>query len=131
MVIFGFSQLAACVGPNCTTFLLPFEAFPARVRGTAHGVSAAIGKCGAALTAFTFDTVTQKIGLPGVFGLFSIAMALTAAATLLIQEPGGKTLVDIETGLRCGAIRSFITSGRLQKDNSSALSKREGSGKGA
>ncbi|KAJ4148008.1 hypothetical protein LMH87_002497 [Akanthomyces muscarius] len=118
MVIFGLSQLVACVGPNCTTFLLPCEVFPARVRGTAHGISAAIGKCGAVLTAFAFGTVTQKIGLPGVLGLFSVTMALTAAATLLIPEPGGKTLDDIETGLRCGRIRSFITSGRLQNDKS-------------
>ncbi len=118
MVICGLSQLVACVGPNCTTFLLPCEVFPARVRGTAHGISAAIGKCGAVLTAFAFGTVTQKIGLPGVLGLFSVTMALTAAATLLIPEPGGKTLDDIETGLRCGRISSFITSGRLQNDKS-------------
>lgn len=99
MVMFGLSQLLVCMGPNCTTFLLPCEVFPARVRGTAHGISAAIGKCGAVLTAFAFGTVTERIGLPGVLGLFSALMALTTLVTLLIPEPGDRTLEDIEDGL--------------------------------
>jgi len=34
-------------GPNSVTFLVAAEAFPAPVRATAHGVSAACGKSGA------------------------------------------------------------------------------------
>ncbi len=116
MVMFGLSQLVICMGPNCTTFLLPCEVFPTRVRGTAHGVSAAIGKSGAVLTAFAFGTVTQRIGLAGVLGLFSGIMGLTAAVTLLIPEPGGKSLADIEGGLRYGNISSLLKCGRCRGD---------------
>jgi PHS family inorganic phosphate transporter-like MFS transporter len=99
MTLFALSQLVINLGPNCTTFLLPSEVFPTRVRGTAHGLSAAAGKCGAVLTAFAFGTVTKAIGLPGVLGLFSGIMGLATALTLLIPETRGKSLADIEDGL--------------------------------
>lgn len=83
-------------GPNCTTFLIPAEVFPTRVRGTAHGMSAAAGKCGAVLTAFAFGSVEAAIGLDGILGLFSGIMALTALVTLLIPETKGLSLEDIE-----------------------------------
>lgn len=96
LAIFTISQLVLNAGPNVTTFLLPVEVFPTRVRGTAHGIAAASGKCGAVLTAFTFGTVNQKIGLPGVLGLFSGIMALCALCTLLIPETKGVTIDEIE-----------------------------------
>jgi MFS family permease len=96
MVLFTLSQLALNSGPNATTFLLPVELFPTRVRATAHGIAAASGKCGALLTAFAFGTITEKIGLPGVLGLFSAIMFLCALLTLMIPETKGKTLDDIE-----------------------------------
>lgn len=49
----------------------PAEVFPTGVRGTAHGISAAAGKCGAILTSFAFGTVEDAISLEGVLGLFS------------------------------------------------------------
>lgn len=99
MAIFALSQFVICMGPNCTTFLLPSEVFPTRVRGTAHGLSAACGKCGAIITAFAFGQVTNAIGLPGVLGLFSGIMGLAAAFTLLIPETRGMSHSDIEGGL--------------------------------
>ncbi|KAJ5944369.1 hypothetical protein N7516_004537 [Penicillium verrucosum] len=85
------------VGPNCTTFLIPTEVFPTRVRGTAHGISAAAGKYGAIITAFAFGSVEDAIGLEGVLGLFSGIMLLTALVTLLIPETKNQTLEGIET----------------------------------
>lgn len=98
MTIFALSQFLLTVGPNCTTFLIPAEVFPTRVRGTAHGISAAAGKCGAMLTAFGFGTVEDAIGLEGVLGLFSGIMLLTALVTLLIPETKNYTLEGIENG---------------------------------
>lgn len=115
MVIFGLSQFVICMGPNCTTFLIPCEVFPTRVRGSAHGISAAIGKSGAVITAFAFGTITQKIGLPGVLGLFSGLMGLTAAVTLMIPESGNKSLADIERGLSGGKFRSILAGKRLHE----------------
>ncbi|KKK12546.1 hypothetical protein P175DRAFT_0525229 [Aspergillus ochraceoroseus IBT 24754] len=96
MVIFTIGQFVICAGPNVTTFLIPAEVFPTRVRGTAHGISAAAGKCGAILTAFAFGTVEDAIGLSGILGLFSGIMFLTALITLMIPETKGQTLAEIE-----------------------------------
>ncbi|KAJ6079222.1 hypothetical protein N7467_008975 [Penicillium canescens] len=98
MVIFALSQFLLTVGPNCTTFLIPAEVFPTRVRGTAHGISAAAGKCGAILTAFASGTVEDAISLEGVLGLFSGVMLLTALVTLMIPESKNHTLDGIERG---------------------------------
>lgn len=96
MTVFTLSQLFLNMGPDCTTWLIPVEVFPTSVRGTAHGISAAAGKCGAILTAFAFGTVTDRIGLPGVLGLFSGVMVLNALVTFLIPETRGMTIADIE-----------------------------------
>lgn len=61
-------------------------------------MSAAVGKCGAILTTFAFGTITKKIGLQGVLGLFSGILFLTALLTLWIPETKGKTLEQIENG---------------------------------
>ena len=96
MVLFTLSQLFLNATCNGTTFLIPTEIYPTRVRGTAHGISAASGKAGAVLTAFAFGSITDAIGLQGVLGLFSGIMALVAILTLLIPETKGATLEDIE-----------------------------------
>ncbi|KAK3672049.1 hypothetical protein LTR78_008019 [Recurvomyces mirabilis] len=96
ITIFTLSQLFLNMGPNATTFLLPVEVFPTRVRATAHGIAAASGKAGAVLTAFAFGTITDRIGLKGVLGLFAGIMALCAAVSLLIPETKGKSIAEIE-----------------------------------
>jgi PHS family inorganic phosphate transporter-like MFS transporter len=96
MTVFTLSQLFLNMGPNCTTWLIPVEVFPTCVRGTAHGISAAAGKCGAILTSFAFGTVTDRIGLPGVLGLFAGIMVLNALVTFMIPETRGMTIDDIE-----------------------------------
>lgn len=103
MTIFTLSQLILNAGPNITTFLLPVELFPTRVRGTAHGIAAASGKAGAVLTAFAFGTVTDTIGIEGTLGLFSGLMALCAACTFLIPETKGSSISDLETDVLYGA----------------------------
>ena len=102
ITLFTLSQFFLNAGPNATTFLLPVEVFPTRVRGTAHGIAAASGKAGAVFTAFAFGTITNRIGINGVLGLFSGIMALCAAVTLLIPEPLGKTIEEIEQGVLYG-----------------------------
>ncbi|KAF2164026.1 hypothetical protein M409DRAFT_57122 [Zasmidium cellare ATCC 36951] len=102
IAIFTISQFVLNLGPNATTFLIPVEVFPTRVRGTAHGIAAASGKAGAVLTAFAFGTITEKIGLSGVLGLFSGIMALCAAVTLLIPETKDKSIEEIEAGVVFG-----------------------------
>ncbi|KAK5698965.1 hypothetical protein LTR97_006614 [Elasticomyces elasticus] len=98
ITLFTLSQFFLNAGPNATTFLLPVEVFPTRVRGTAHGIAAASGKAGAVLTAFAFGTITDRIGIQGVLALFSGIMALCALVTLMIPETKGLSIAQIESG---------------------------------
>ena len=58
-------------GPNSITFLVAAEVFPTPIRATAHGISAAAGKCGALLASVLYnyiDTQTKFYVVPW-FGL--------------------------------------------------------------
>jgi PHS family inorganic phosphate transporter-like MFS transporter len=125
VTLFTLSQLVLNMGPNTTTFLLPVEVFPTRVRGTAHGIAAASGKLSAIVTAFAFGSLTDAIGLPGVLGFLSGIMALCAAMTLLIPETKGRSLDEIERGVLYGQ----DTSVESDQTSSSAVSSPEIEGK--
>merc|ERR1712000_629525 len=47
LIIYGLTFFFSNFGPNATTFILPAETFPAEVRSTLNGFSAACGKAGA------------------------------------------------------------------------------------
>lgn len=44
-------------GPNAVTFLVAAEVYPTPIRATAHGLSAACGKCGALLAAVLYNYI--------------------------------------------------------------------------
>ena len=81
-------------GPNATTFIIPGEVFPSRVRGQAHGFCAAVGKLGAILSGVGFNWWSQKdhvkyhgsIGLGGVLWVF-FAMELLGAVVTFFCVP--------------------------------------------
>jgi hypothetical protein len=58
-------------GPNCVTFLVAAECFPAPIRASAHGFSAAMGKLGALIAAIvsSYTTVPQRFYIWPWFGL--------------------------------------------------------------
>ncbi|KAF7167784.1 hypothetical protein CNMCM6106_003227 [Aspergillus hiratsukae] len=122
MVIFAISQFVLCAGPNATTFLIPAEVFPTRVRGSAHGISAAAGKCGAILTSFAFGTVEDAIGLSGVLGLFSGVMLLAAMVTLMIPETKGQSLEGIEGDMMYGGSSSTMV---VNSDEDDSVKRKE------
>ena len=76
-------QLFFNFGPNATTFIVPGEAFPSRVRGFAHGVSAATGKVGAILSGVLFNYLSgpTKIGVANVLWIFFACSILGAIMT--------------------------------------------------
>ncbi|MBA0767192.1 hypothetical protein Gotri_016122 [Gossypium trilobum] len=47
VIMYSLTFFFANFGPNATTFVVPAEIFPARLRSTCHGISAAAGKAGA------------------------------------------------------------------------------------
>lgn len=88
---FTIAQLFFNFGPNATTFIVPGEVFPSRVRGTAHGISAAVGKLGAILSGVLFNYLaSDKIGVANTLWIFFGCSILGAIATfLLVPETKG------------------------------------------
>lgn len=92
------AQLFFNFGPNATTFIVPGEVFPSRVRGQAHGFCAAVGKLGAILSGIGFNWWSQSnhakypgsIGLSGVLWIFFALELLGAVVTFFcIPETKG------------------------------------------
>ena len=54
LLVYSFTFTFSNFGPNTTSFVIPGEIYPAEVRATAHGISAACGKLGAAVGAYYF-----------------------------------------------------------------------------
>ncbi|ORX51312.1 MFS general substrate transporter [Hesseltinella vesiculosa] len=64
--LYALGYLFINCGPNTTTFIIPVEVYPTRFRATAHGISAACGKVGAAISSFGFSyAVKSSIGVQG------------------------------------------------------------------
>ncbi|KAF9438883.1 Inorganic phosphate transporter pho84 [Entomortierella beljakovae] len=103
VAVFALTQFFMNFGPNATTFVIPGEVFPTRVRATAHGISAASGKLGAIITTFAFPKLVDVGGPPGehafmnkLFGIFAGIMGLGFLFTFLIPETKGMSLEEIE-----------------------------------
>jgi MFS family permease len=96
-------------GPNTTTFVLPAEIFPSRVRTTSHGISATAGKMGAAVGTFSFPLLQAKFGLPGPMWIAALSSVAGFALTwALLPEPNG---LDLEEASRDKSFDS--SSGKL------------------
>ncbi|KAL8239427.1 hypothetical protein R6Q59_015994 [Mikania micrantha] len=96
--LYGLTFFFANFGPNSTTFVLPAELFPTRVRSTCHALSAAAGKAGAMVSAFGI----QKYTLGGEKGKIKTAMIILAVTnmlgffcTFLVTETKGRSLEEI------------------------------------
>lgn len=51
-------------GPNVTTFILPAQTYPKKIRGTYNGISAACGKVGAIVGVYMFGPVSEATSYP-------------------------------------------------------------------
>ena len=73
-----FSSFWSQFGPNGTTFLLAAELYPAPVRATAHGFSAACGKLGALVPAVIYNYTGnhEKFWIVTWFGLLGFALTV-------------------------------------------------------
>jgi MFS family permease len=85
LVIVGFAlfNLMINAGPNSTTFLIPAEVYPTRLRATGHGFAASMGKAGAALGVFVLpileDTWGTAVMVFVMAGIGLLGLALTQA----------------------------------------------------
>lgn len=108
VVLYSFAFFFANFGPNATTFVVPAEIFPARLRSTCHGISAAAGKAGAIVGAFGFlyaaqskDPTKTDAGYPAGIGIKNSLIMLGVInfagmlLTFLVPESKGKSLEDL------------------------------------
>ncbi|XP_020084604.1 probable inorganic phosphate transporter 1-3 [Ananas comosus] len=108
VVMYAFTFFFANFGPNATTFIVPAEVFPARLRSTCHGISAAAGKAGAIVGAFGFLYASQgkalaerDRGYPAGIGIRNTLFVLAAsnflglAFSLLVPEAKGRSLEEM------------------------------------
>ncbi|KQJ81733.1 probable inorganic phosphate transporter 1-4 [Brachypodium distachyon] len=108
VVMFAFTFFFANFGPNSTTFIVPAEIFPARLRSTCHGVSAAAGKAGAIVGSFGFlyaaqspDPAKAEAGYPPGIGVRNSLFLLAGCNvvgfffTFLVPESKGKSLEEL------------------------------------
>ena len=106
VVLYGLTFFFANFGPNSTTFVVPAEIFPARLRSTCHGISAAAGKAGAIVGAFGFLYAAQDpkkpdhgyapgIGIRNTLFLLAGTNFLGMVMSLLVPEAKGMSLEEI------------------------------------
>ncbi|KAF8156352.1 phosphate transporter [Pholiota molesta] len=89
IVCFALLQFFFNFGANTTTYCYPAEVFPTRFRAFAHGISAAMGKVGAIISALAFNTLSQRIGTPAILWIFFGCCMFGALFTLLLPEVKG------------------------------------------
>ncbi|KAJ1409431.1 Phosphate permease [Sesbania bispinosa] len=95
VVMYSFTFFFANFGPNATTFVVPAEIFPARLRSTCHGISAAAGKAGAMVGAFGFLYAQNGIGVRNTLIILGVINFLGMMFTFLVPESKGKSLEEI------------------------------------
>lgn len=96
LTLYAISYFFVEFGPNMTTFVLPAEIFPTRVRGTADGISAGAGKFGAFLGAMIVPHLLNSIGIRGVMGVMAAVSIVGIFLTIVcIPEPKLKSLEDL------------------------------------
>ncbi|KAJ4950366.1 hypothetical protein NE237_027198 [Protea cynaroides] len=108
VTLYALTFFFANFGPNSTTFIVPAEIFPARVRSTCHGISAAAGKAGAIIGAFGFlyaaqdqDKTKTDSGYPAGIGVKNSLLVLAVInilgffCTFLVPESKGRSLEEM------------------------------------
>lgn len=87
LVLVGFVLFNIFVnaGPNATTYLLPAEVYPTRLRGTGHGFAAACGKFGAAVGTLLLPVVVATVGLDSTMLGIGLLCGVGAVVTAIFR----------------------------------------------
>lgn len=85
VLIYGLTFFFSNFGPNTTTYVVPGEIYPTRLKATCHGISAASGKAGAALGTFCFPFLNPStpVGLQSAMLVCSVTALLGLLGTLV------------------------------------------------
>ncbi|KAJ1569508.1 phosphate transporter, partial [Nowakowskiella sp. JEL0078] len=96
VILYSFAQFFFNFGPNTTTFIIPAECFPTKVRSSAHGISAGTGKLGAIIAALGFAPLAAgSLGVQGCLYIFTGCMALGGLFTFWVPETKGFSLEEL------------------------------------
>lgn len=103
--IYFFSSFWIQFGPNSTTFLVAAEVYPAQIRSTAHGLSAAVGKMGALTSTVLYNYIPTRTKFWVVcwFGLIGFVLTM-----IFIPDTTGMDLREQER------YWSFVRAGRQE-----------------
>merc|ERR1719491_1155010 len=71
------------MGPGASTFIIPGQIYPTRIRATAFGMSAATGKVGAVIGTIIFPNLYANGGVQAVMVFMAVVSALGAFWTQL------------------------------------------------
>jgi PHS family inorganic phosphate transporter-like MFS transporter len=84
LILYGLSFTFSNFGPNATTYTIAAEIYPSAVRATCHGLSAAIGKLGAAIGGYMFAPV-ERVGVVIVNETVAELVAGTNVTTMVVR----------------------------------------------
>jgi MFS transporter, PHS family, inorganic phosphate transporter len=87
VILYGLTFLFANWGPNTTTYVIPTECFPTKVRATCHGISAASGKLGAVVGSYGIGALEVLGGRGNANNFLGLRYVLVACG--LISAFGG------------------------------------------
>ena len=100
--LYGLSFFFCNMGPNVTTFVIPAELFPTGIRATAHGLSAAAGKVGAAIGTAVMPLLLTASSLSVVLylsaGISVLGLLWTLALTAESRDRNVCTTTEILQG---------------------------------
>ena len=95
------------MGPNATTFILPAELFPTKLRATAHGFSAAFAKIGAVIGILIMPISMNYLGIFTTMIIISSIAFIGFITTYLFRiETMGKSLEEL-SHFEAGQTMSF------------------------
>jgi MFS transporter, PHS family, inorganic phosphate transporter len=79
--LYCFCYATMNFGAGVTTFSMPAALFPKEIRATFNGLSAAMGKCGAVVSTFSFYLIAVQAGYPVLLSICTIVAFLGAVLT--------------------------------------------------
>eukprot|EP01040_Poterioochromonas_malhamensis_P013132 gene13132-14415_t len=86
LYVLAYSSLNFGLGATC--YSMPSSVYPKEIRTTFGGMSAAMGKAGATLGAFSFKYIAlSSIGYPGLMGICAGIVALAGFLTAFVLSP--------------------------------------------
>jgi MFS family permease len=94
LVILGFVvfNLMVNFGPNATTYMIPAQLYPTRLRATGHGTAAAAGKVGAVIGTFALSPAVAAFGISPVMAVIAVLSLAGAIVTVLARVEPKPTL---------------------------------------